>query len=126
MSDTPANSPLAPMELRIDATLISKLNLADFQNAVPMLRELCLVNDTPQSFSHVELVLTAEPAVLKPRSWRIDMLKANACYPIQDLDISLDGGMLGRLTEAEIATVSLTLRHVGRMTRKHCVTASTK
>ena len=113
MSDTPANSPLAPMELRIDATLISKLNLADFQNAVPMLRELCLVNDTPQSFSHVELVLTAEPAVLKPRSWRIDMLKANACYPIQDLDISLDGGMLGRLTEAEIATVSLALRHAG-------------
>lgn len=32
--------------LRLEATLIAKLNLADFQNAVPMLRELSIVNDT--------------------------------------------------------------------------------
>ena len=32
--------------LRVEATLIAKLNLADFQNAVPMLRELRIVNDT--------------------------------------------------------------------------------
>jgi len=30
----------------IDATVVAKLNLADFQNAVPMLRELSIVNRT--------------------------------------------------------------------------------
>ena len=28
---------------RVDATLVAKLNLADFQNAVPLLRELSIV-----------------------------------------------------------------------------------
>jgi hypothetical protein len=34
---------------RIEATLVSKLNLADFQNAVPMLRELGIVNDAAEA-----------------------------------------------------------------------------
>lgn len=104
-----SDSQLAQTEPSIEATLSAKLNLADFQNAVPLLRELCLVNETLQSFSDIECVLRAEPEFFKSRRWRIDMLKAGSRYPIHDLDVSLDGSMLGRLTEAEIATVSLTL-----------------
>jgi hypothetical protein len=40
--------PLGPYQ-RIEATLVSKLNLADFQNAVPMLRELGIVNDAAEA-----------------------------------------------------------------------------
>ena len=34
--------------VRIDATLVTKLNLADFQNAVPMLRELSITNPSKE------------------------------------------------------------------------------
>ncbi|AVS70338.1 DNA helicase [Paracidovorax avenae] len=105
----PEDSPVVA-ELKIDVTLIAKLNLADFQNAVPLLRDLSLINETEQSYEQVELLLTSDPPFLKPRRWRIDALAARSRYPIRDLDLNLDGGLLARLTEAEMATVSLALR----------------
>lgn len=113
MDDRQLDGQTAPAEPRIEATLVAKLNLADFQNAIPVVRELWLVNETERTFGEVELVLTSEPAFLKPRRWRIDALAAGSRYPIRDLDLSLDGGMLARLTEAETATVSLVLRPAG-------------
>jgi very-short-patch-repair endonuclease len=99
--------------LKIDATLIAKLNLADFQNAVPLIRDLWLINETDQAHEQVELLLTSDPPFLKPRCWRIDALAARSRYPIHDLALNVDGGMLARLTEAETATVSLALRTRG-------------
>lgn len=110
MDNIPSDEFFEPAELHIDATLAAKLNLADFQNAVPVVRELWLINNSDQTVSDLELVLASEPPFLRPRRWRIDTLAANSRYPIRDLDLSLDGGMLGRLTEAETATVSLILR----------------
>lgn len=108
----PESSDIAA-ELKIDVTLIAKLNLADFQNAVPLIRDLALINETDQTHEQVELILTSEPPFLKPRRWRIDALAAHSRYPIRDLDLSLDGGLLARLTEAETATVSLALCAAG-------------
>ncbi|MDR1064213.1 MAG: DUF3320 domain-containing protein [Azoarcus sp.] len=113
MDERQLDGQTAPAEPRIEATLVAKLNLADFQNAIPVVRELWLVNETERTFGEVELVLTSEPAFLKPRRWRIDALAAASRYPIRDLDLSLDGGMLARLTEAETATVLLVLRPAG-------------
>ncbi len=110
MDEAQLESSTAVAELEIDASLITKLNLADFQNAVPLIRELRLVNETERVYGHLELVLTSEPAFLKPRRWHIDALAAHSRCSIRDLDLKLDGGLLARLTEAEVATVSLTLR----------------
>ena len=113
MDETQTEDSATAAELKIDLTLIAKLNLADFQNAVPLLRDLWLVNETDQTHEQVELVLTSDPPFLKPRRWRIDALAAGSRYPIRDLDLNLDGGLLARLTEAETATVSLALRSMG-------------
>lgn len=43
MDETQPERSVAKAELKIDATLIGKLNLADFQNAVPLIRDLWLV-----------------------------------------------------------------------------------
>ena len=113
MDETQPEGSAITAKLKIDVTLIAKLNLADFQNAVPLIRDLSLINETDQTHEQVELVLVSDPPFLKPRRWRIDALAAHSRYPIRDLDLSLDGGMLARLTEAETATVSLALRGVG-------------
>ncbi len=113
MDETPPEGSTIAAELKIDVTLIAKLNLADFQNAVPLVRDLSLINETDQTHEQVELILTSDPPFLKPRRWRIDALAARSRYPIRDLDLNLDGGLLARLTEAETATVTLALRAAG-------------
>lgn len=113
MDETQPQDSAVAAELKIDVTLIAKLNLADFQNAVPLLRDLWLINETDQTHEQVELILTSDPPFLKPRRWRIDALAAHSRYPIRDLDLNLDGGLLARLTEAETVTVSLVLRSGG-------------
>jgi hypothetical protein len=92
--------PLGPYQ-RIKAALVSKLNLADFQNAVPMLRELGIVNDAAEAARELELSIESVPAFLKPKTWRIDEVEAGGRYRITELDVQLDGALLTRLTEAE-------------------------
>ena len=95
---------------RVDATLIAKLNLADFQNAVPLLKELTIVNGTKEDAKDLELRIESVPGFLKPKVWRIDAVGAGSSYRITDLDVQLDGPLLTRLTECEKATVTLSLR----------------
>ncbi|MDQ2188208.1 hypothetical protein RBI13_23775 [Alcaligenaceae bacterium A4P071] len=89
MDETQPQGSAAAAELKIDATLIAKLNLADFQNAVPLVRDLWLINETDQTHEQVELVLTSDPPFLKPRRWRIDPLAAGSRYPIRVMYVTL-------------------------------------
>lgn len=99
--------------LTITAALGAKLNLADFQNAVPILRELSVINDTSENLAELDLRIESTPAFLKTRHWHIDSINAGQSCHIPDLDVQLDGALLSRLTEAEAATVSLVLRQHG-------------
>lgn len=78
-------------ELKIEATLAAKLNLADFQNAVPLIRELRVVSTLEQDSKALEVVLEAIPAFVRPRTWRLDSVGAGQTYRLQDLDVQLDG-----------------------------------
>ena len=100
---------------RIRAGLAPNLNLAFYQNSVPVLRELSVINDGKEHLRGVELILISEPAFIKPRTWRVDAIDAGQNYRITDLDVTLDGGLLGRLTEAEIAQTSFILKADGEM-----------
>lgn len=99
--------------LTITAALGAKLNLADFQNAVPILRELSVINDTSENWAELDLSIESTPAFLKTKHWHIDSVNAGQNCHIPDLDVQLDGSLLSRLTEAETATVSLVLRQRG-------------
>jgi len=99
--------------LSVDATTIAKLSLADFQNAVPLIRELAVVSTLATDSGPLELTLSSEPAFFKGKTWRLDSVARDQRYRIKDLDIALDGPLLTRLTEAEAATVKFTLRKAG-------------
>lgn len=98
---------------RVGATLVAKLNLADFQNAVPLLRALNIVNGTKEDAKDLELRIASSPGFLKPKVWRIDAVAAGSSYRITELDVQLESQLLTRLTESEKATVTLSLRHLG-------------
>lgn len=98
-----------PKEVKILATLVAKLNLADFQNAIPVIRELRISNETEDRFVNATLTLTSEPEVFKAKVWRIDEVAADSFRIIPGLDLVLDGPLLSRLTEAELSTFSFVL-----------------
>jgi len=97
------------LNVRIDATLVTKLNLADFQNAVPMLRELSVTNASRVDARDLELRIESVPPFVRSKLWHIDVLPAGAERRITDVDVQLDGALLTRLTEAETAIITLSL-----------------
>jgi len=97
-------------ELRLEAAFSTKLNLADFQNSVPLLRELQVVSTLTEESKGLELVLESIPAFVRAKRWRLDSVGAGQSYRVQELDVQLDGVLLSKLTEAEQATVTLTLK----------------
>jgi very-short-patch-repair endonuclease len=99
--------------VRIRAAMAAQLNLADFQNAVPALHELAVVNETAEPITNLTLTITSEPGFLKSRTWSLDSVGAGATYHLTDLDVKLDGALLSRLTEAEPATLHIELRKRG-------------
>lgn len=101
--------PTSSPEVRIEAFLAGKLNLADFQNSIPLIRELRVSNELETKFSSLELSISSEPAFLRPKKWHIDVLGSTGQVRITDLDLALDGAVFLRLTEAERATVKFAL-----------------
>jgi very-short-patch-repair endonuclease len=89
---------------------VARLHLADFQNAVPALQSLEIINDGAEALHDLRLELRSEPAFFQPRTWRLDAVAAHAGHGLTDLDLALDGGLLARLTEAESAVLRLELR----------------
>lgn len=97
-------------EVRLKVAAVEKLNLADFQNAVPAIHELAIVNQSLVPLSELTITIASEPAFLKQRTWSIEAVGAGEIYHVVDLDVLLDGALLSRLTEAEPATLRFELR----------------
>ena len=90
-TDTASTEAAVLLGVSLHVSAVVKLNLADFQNAVPALQELAIVNATPMSIQGLTLSLHSEPAFVKPRSWHLDAVGAGATYDLHDLDVQLDG-----------------------------------
>ena len=109
-SDVSAVSEATPPTVRLQISAAKKLNLADFQNAVPVLHELVIVNGTSTPISELSVHLVSEPPFVKPRAWNVELVAAGESYHLSDLDVQLDGALFSRLTEAELASLHLDLR----------------
>ena len=95
--------------LKIEATILEKLNLADFQNSVPVIQSLKIIS-LGASTSHLELSVFSNPSFFKERIWRIESIASEATLNITDIDVRLDGTILAKLTESELATIFFELR----------------
>ncbi len=96
--------------VQVQSTLATRLNLADFQNAVPVLRELAVVNGLPTDLKELELVVSSNPAFVRSKTWHIEAVGAGQTVHLTNLDMGLDGAHFVRLSEAEKAVVTFVLR----------------
>lgn len=97
-----ANSALA-----IDAVIAPKISFATHQNAVPVLRDLRLVNLGGEALENVVTEIAADPPVFEPMQWRVDRIAAGGEARIAKRDLRLNAGLLLRLNEAVRATVTV-------------------
>ena len=108
-SESSNDSKTTSNSVRISAALAPKFNLAFFQNSVPILLELAVVNDSDRDLSHLKLTLSSSPSFIKTKTWHIDAISMGQKFHISERDLQLDSAMLARLNEAESVQVSLTL-----------------
>jgi hypothetical protein len=107
---SPSPAAEVPAVVRLHVAVVAKLNLADYQNAVPALQEVAVVNETACDIAELTITVTSEPPFLKARTWSLDAVGAGKTFHLTDLDVQSDGGLLSRLTEAEPSTLRFELR----------------
>ncbi len=86
--------------ISIVAAVAPKLGFASHQNAVPVLRELEVINGSDTDVEGLELIIEADPAFLEPKRWLLDRLGARSTLHINDRHLKLSGSYLGELTES--------------------------
>ncbi len=98
-----------PVSLHIDTA--RRVNFASAQNDIPVLKALSLTNNAESACENVQVTLTAQPPVIKPRTWIIDRLSPGKTLELRDLATPLDTQHLSGLNETEIGTLTLTVAH---------------
>ncbi|BCL74998.1 hypothetical protein JHS3_07340 [Jeongeupia sp. HS-3] len=88
------------MTIKIDVIVTEKLGFASQQNAVPVLRELEITNNSESDYDDLMLVLSASPAFLEGKTWKIDRLPKGDSLHITDRDLKLNAAYLADLSES--------------------------
>ena len=100
---------------RIVPRFQSALNAALWQNHVPVLSELSVVNLSDEPLGDVEIELSCQPPVLRHRPWRLSALGPGRVRMFDELDVAVDGPFLSGRSEAIRGTASLTARSGGEV-----------
>lgn len=95
--------------IEIRAIVATKIGFASHQNAVPVLRELSILNQGAISHQNLNLTLTADPPVFAPRMWALSHLAPGETRQVMDRDVALNAAFLGALDEAITGTITLRL-----------------
>lgn len=87
-------------QITIAATLSGSITLASQQNAVPVIRDLSVANDTLQTLENLKLEFFAKPDFVAKKTWHIDRIAPESTVHIRDVDVALNGQLLNELSEA--------------------------
>ncbi|MGB7343846.1 MAG: DUF4011 domain-containing protein [Pirellulaceae bacterium] len=105
VSETPVDAPIPSIEIVAQECF----NYAAWQNAVPLLHEVKVVNPTDVDLSSLRLEFSASPAFASSHTWEVDRVGANAEVCIKNIDVQIDAEFLDRLDEATRGTLRFRL-----------------
>lgn len=96
-------------DVDIKADIAPSFTYASFQNAIPVVRSVVIVNRSAQSFERCSLELFSNPPFIRAKTWTIDRLLAGDSISLSDRKIDLDAAYLAGLNEAERGEITLRL-----------------
>lgn len=97
------------MSFTIETIITGKIGFASHQNAAPVIRQLVICSASETMLENCQLKLTADPAFLSEKVWRLDRILPESELVVSDRDVHLNGTLLSGLSEALSATITLTL-----------------
>ena len=98
-----------PASIALKASVAKLVSFAMHQASVPVVGELVVRNDGDDTIDALTVELSCEPAVIAPRRWVIDRVRAQTVVSPADRTVTLDGGMLYKLTERIRANITIRL-----------------
>jgi hypothetical protein len=93
----------------VQCAVAPRVSLALQQNAVPILRELTVVNDTDAPLADLRLELRSDPGFCQPGTLHIDHIGARQSLHIENLKVDLSHTFLSEVQEATRGLISLRL-----------------
>ena len=96
-------------DLQIIAALAEQVNFACHQNAVPLIRELTVRNDTGTELDNCQLRMSVSPIFVSEKTRPFARIGAGSERHITDRDISFNGQYLLQLHEAMKGQVTFSL-----------------
>jgi len=94
----------------ITSVVSGSITFASQQNAVPLIREISLFNDTEESLDNLNLEFSASPAFVTTKTWHIDRIAPKSTAYVRDIDVALSGQFLNDLSEAISGEAIFSLR----------------
>lgn len=107
--------------LSLHPLLATKVNFATAQNGVAVIKRLGIENGRAEPIENIRLTLSANPAILREKTWTIDRIPAGTTLQLTDLETPLDTTLLGGLDEAEFGQIEfrLTVQGEEEATQSH-------
>lgn len=91
--------------------MTSVINYALQQNRIPIIQEIVIQNNTPQSLQDTVLKIWSEPEITAAFEQNIDLVPATAAFSIKSIPLRANGEFLAGLTERISGIVHITLTH---------------
>ncbi|WP_092116960.1 hypothetical protein [Bradyrhizobium erythrophlei] len=102
-------------KLDINCTAADDINVAFYQNAVPIVRELAIENNTGRDLAEISVHISGEPAFVTPCVCRIQHVADRATHHIRGLDLKLDPAFLSGINASSRAQLHVRIEAVGDM-----------
>jgi hypothetical protein len=107
--------------VKIVSTAADNVNVAFYQNAVPIIRDLAVENALGRDLSEIKVHLTAEPPFLAPGVWRIERIANQAVHHIRSLDLKLDPAFLAGINASRRGELRILVEAAGAVLAEQAV-----
>src|SRR3984957_18711906 len=107
--------------LPVAFTAADNVNVAFYQNAVPIIRELAVENALGRDLSEISVHLSAEPPFLTPGVWRVERIADQAVHHIRSFDLKLDPAFLAGINASRRGELRIQVEAGGVVLAKQAV-----
>ena len=99
--------------INVECIAAENVNLAFYDNGIPLIRDLSITNPTDADISGIEVHLASEPSFISPGIWRIEKIAANDTHHLKVVDLKLDHGFLAGLTASRRGEIRIRIEAAG-------------
>ncbi len=111
----------AAPKVSVTTEITSVVSFAGYQNAIPLLRNLSIANNSRENLENLELIIESHPAFIRRKIWKIERILSGGIHELTDRRIDLDPQYLAGLNEAERGELRISVQQSGEPLCEHSI-----